>query len=308
MPSKSRAKQPSPSPSLSASADEADSITTPDAPTSIDPYAILNLTNEATEDEVKRAYRRAALVHHPDKAAPADKDTAHTKFQEIAFAYAILSDERRRKRYDTTGSTEEILEGEDGDFSWADFYREQFADVVTEATITQFADKYKGSEEERGDILAAYTKVEGDMGRLYGLVMLSEPDEDEERFRVVIQKAIEAGEVEEFEKFTDESEKKRAARMQRGKKQRLKDAKEAAEMREGLEKTEKTKGKKKDAGMGDLAALIQGKQAGRAENFFDGLEAKYAPKGKKGGNKRASPDDGPSEEAFAKNQQKRTKR
>ena len=80
-----------------------------EAPTEIDPYAVLSLDKDATQDQVKSAYRKAALKYHPDKASPEDKDSAHTKFQEIAFAYAILSDQRRRKRYDTTGRTGPIF-------------------------------------------------------------------------------------------------------------------------------------------------------------------------------------------------------
>lgn len=75
-----------------------------DPPTEIDPYKTLGLLEAASADEIKTAYRKAALRWHPDKAS--DKEAAHIKFQEIAFAYAVLSDERRRKRYDSTGRTE----------------------------------------------------------------------------------------------------------------------------------------------------------------------------------------------------------
>src|ERR1700761_1323899 len=101
-----------------------------EAPTSINPYEVLDLAKEATAEEVKSAYRKSALKHHPDKAAPEDRDTAHTKFQEIAFAYAILSDPRRRSRYDTTGRTEESLDIDDDDFNWTDFFRTQYKEVV----------------------------------------------------------------------------------------------------------------------------------------------------------------------------------
>ena len=121
-----------------------------EAPTTIDPYAVLAIQYDATEDQIKSAYRKAALKHHPDKAAPSDREAAHTKFQEVAFAYAILSDEKRRKRYDTTGNTSESLDLEDDDFDWTTFYREQFQSLVTEETINNFAQGYKGSDEERG--------------------------------------------------------------------------------------------------------------------------------------------------------------
>merc|ERR1711939_1086984 len=109
-----------------------------DEPPSIEPYTVLGIEKSATADEIKSAYRKAALKHHPDKAAPHLKDEAHTKFQEVAFAYAVLSDPIRRKRYDTTGSTSESMDA-DGDFSWSDFYSEQFRDVVTADAIERFA-------------------------------------------------------------------------------------------------------------------------------------------------------------------------
>ena len=70
-----------------------DFIEVGEAPTSINPYEVLSLDEDASQEEVKKAYKKAALKHHPDKASNKDKDTAHARFQEIAFAYAVLSDE-----------------------------------------------------------------------------------------------------------------------------------------------------------------------------------------------------------------------
>ena len=278
--------------------DEED-ISVEDAPTEINPYGVLSLAKDATQDQIKTAYRKAALKYHPDKASPEDKDTAHTKFQEIAFAYAILSDERRRKRYDTTGRTEESLD--DDDFDWTTFFREQFEQVVTAEAIDKFAQEYKGSEEEREHVLAAYEKHEGDMRKLYEEVMLSDVLEDEDRFRRIIDEAIKKGDVEAYEKYTHESEKSRKARISKATKQRDREAKEAEKAAQEIEEdTGKRKGKAKtkNGDIGDLAALIQQRQQGRAENFFENLEAKYAPKSKKG-SKRAMEE--PPEEAFATN-------
>lgn len=279
---------------------EDEDILIDDAPTSIDPYDVLSLSKDATQDQVKSAYRKAALQYHPDKASPEDKDEAHTKFQEVAFAYAILSDERRRRRYDTTGSTEESLD--DDDFDWTEFFREQFKNVVTVEAIENFSDEYKGSEEERGHVLAAYEKHKGNMDRLYQDVMLSEVLEDDERFRAIIDKAIEDGEVEGYPKYTEESEKSKKSRVATARKRMAKDAKEAEKASEELAVNGKSSKKSKDAGMGDLAALIQQRQKGRADNFFDNLEAKYAPKSKKAGSKRTMEE--PPEEAFARNAKK----
>lgn len=289
---------------------EEEDITVDEAPTSIDPYSVLSLSKDATQDQIKTAYRKAALKSHPDKASPEEKEAANTKFQEIAFAYAILSDERRRRRYDTTGRTEESLDLEDDDFDWSTFYREQFANVVTTEAIEKFEQEYKGSEEEKRHLLAAYEECQGDMGKIYERVMLSDVLVDEERFRDIINAAIEDGEVEAYKKFTDEGEKSRKARIARAKKEKEREAREAEKAAREAENDDedeedavvgatkgKAKAKRSNGGIGDLAALIQQRQQSRAENFFDSLEEKYAPKGKKG-MKRGSE---PPEEAFAKN-------
>ena len=283
-----------------------------EVPTAIDPYSILAVDKEATQDQIKSAYRKAALKHHPDKAAAEDKEAANTKFQEIAFAYAILSDERRRKRYDLTGRTEESLDLEDDDFDWISYYREQYKDVVTLEKIDEFADQYKGSEEERKDVIKYYERFQGSMDKLYQNVMLSDAAEDEDRFRQIIDSAIESEEVEAYKKYTEESEVKRKRRIENARKRKEQEAKEAEKHAEdlGMNGKSKGKGKKKgDGDLGDLAALIQNRQQGRAGNFLADLEAKYAPKGKstKGGAKRTVVDE-PPEEAFAATEARRSKR
>lgn len=291
------------------SRDEEEDLDAGEAPTSINPYEVLGLETTASQDEVKKAYRKAALKHHPDKAAAEGKEAAHAKFQEVAFAFAILSDERRRKRYDTTGRTEESLDLDDDDFDWTTFFREQFQGVVTEETINQFSNEYKGSDEERQAVLDAYTRSEGKMSRLYSIVMLSDMVDDEARFRAIIDKAIADGEVDDYKSYSGEKESTREKRIERARKRKESEAKEAGKASKEIEEEKsKKKGKKANGdagGMGDLAALIQQRQQGRAENFFDNLEAKYAPKGKKG--KKAAPMYEPPEEAFAANRKKARK-
>lgn len=276
---------------------------TTEAPTSINPYDILSLSKDATSEQIKTAYRKAALRHHPDKAPADQKAEAHTRFQEIAFAYAILSDQRRRQRYDTTGRTEETLDLDDGDdgFDWTSFYREQFQDVVTSEKLVAFRAEFKGSAEERDAVLAAYVAAEGDLDAVYEEVMLSNPLEDEDRFRSVIDEAVAAGEVEAYAKYAKETAGKRKARMRKA---RAEEA-EAMEMAEelgvkdqlfggsgsgeaGEGKAKGKKGRKAKDGEEDngaLAALIKSRQQSRGESFLANLEAKYAPKpkGKKAG-------------------------
>ncbi|KAI1000756.1 hypothetical protein K3495_g7441 [Podosphaera aphanis] len=261
----------------------------------VEPYSVLGLENSATADEIKSAYRKAALRHHPDKAPAERKDEAHIKFQEIAAAYAVLSDPVRRERYDLTGSTSESLSS-DQDFSWVEFFKSQFKDAVNGESIAQFTTSYKKSDEEKDDLLAAYTTYQGKWEKIYEVVMLSDPLEDEDRFRDIIDNAIKVGDVDSYKAYTEETDKAKKRRINAA----LKERKNAAKM---ATKAGKDASRMSDATGGDdtssLQALILKNQAGRS-SFLDSLEAKYAalekePKAKKG---RKRPSDEPSEEAF----------
>ena len=60
-----------------------------------DYYEVLGVSRTATEDELKKAYRRAAQKHHPDRN-PDDK-TAEANFKEAKEAYEVLSDGGKRR-------------------------------------------------------------------------------------------------------------------------------------------------------------------------------------------------------------------
>jgi molecular chaperone DnaJ len=66
-----------------------------------DYYEILEVPKSATQDEIKKAYRKKAIQYHPDKN-PDDK-SAEEKFKEAAEAYEVLGNEEKRKRYDQFG-------------------------------------------------------------------------------------------------------------------------------------------------------------------------------------------------------------
>ncbi|KAJ5594862.1 J domain-containing protein [Penicillium hispanicum] len=259
-----------------------------------DLYEILGVDANATPDAIKSAYKKSALKHHPDKVGEDAREEAHKKFQQIALAYAVLSDERRRKLYDRTGNTEEVL-GEDEDFDWMDFYREQLSAMLDTRAISDFQKKYQGSDEEKKDLLGAYETHEGDMDGIYDSVMLSNVLDDDERFRAIIDQAIRDGEVQNYPQYSKESDKKRQQR----KKRAQKEAREAEKLAKEVENKKKkasaaSKASKGPAGEDDLLALITKRHQQRGQGFLAHLEEKY---GQPNGKKRSAADE-PPEEAF----------
>src|SRR6185437_6816027 len=62
-----------------------------------DYYDVLGVSKSASPDEIKKAFRRAAVQHHPDRGGD------EAKFREVNEAYEVLKDDSKRKRYDQFG-------------------------------------------------------------------------------------------------------------------------------------------------------------------------------------------------------------
>jgi molecular chaperone DnaJ len=95
-----------------------------------DLYEVLAVAREATDDDLKKAYRRLAMKHHPDRN-PGDKGSEEL-FKEVSFAYEILTDPQKRAVYDKFGH--DGLQrggGGGGDFGggFADIFGDVFSDI-----------------------------------------------------------------------------------------------------------------------------------------------------------------------------------
>ncbi|XP_048754678.2 dnaJ homolog subfamily B member 6-like isoform X6 [Ostrea edulis] len=77
----------------------------------MDYYQVLSIKRDASEVDIKKAYRKLALKWHPDKN-PDQKEEAERKFKEISEAYEVLSDKEKREIYDKYGK--DGLTGEGG--------------------------------------------------------------------------------------------------------------------------------------------------------------------------------------------------
>jgi DnaJ homolog subfamily A member 2 len=73
-----------------------------DAP-EVDLYGILGVPRDASQADIRKAYRKAALANHPDKVAPEEREEAEARFKAASQAYEILYDDEKRHLYDAHG-------------------------------------------------------------------------------------------------------------------------------------------------------------------------------------------------------------
>jgi DnaJ-class molecular chaperone len=131
-----------------------------------DYYQILGVAREASQDEIKKAYRKLAKEWHPDRKEGKDKAEAEKRFKAISEAYAVLSDPEKRKKYDTFGAAwehgqefrppprggqrvnpEDLRKMFGGGFGFSDFFASLFGD--------EYARTFDGAQRRGGARTAA---------------------------------------------------------------------------------------------------------------------------------------------------------
>ena len=94
-----------------------------------DYYETLGVSRDASQEEVKKAYRSLAKKYHPD-VSEEPKEVAEAKFKEISEAYEVLSDPQKKETYDRYGSDAVNQQFSGGGFSWDDFtHAEDISDI-----------------------------------------------------------------------------------------------------------------------------------------------------------------------------------
>lgn len=221
----------------------------------IEPYEELGVDKKATPIDIKKAYRKLCLKYHPDKVGEETKE----KFQQVVFAYSIIGDVNKRKKYDETGS----FDSGEG-FDWKEFF--SGLNAVTEDMIEEDRIKYVGSEEEKRDILDTVNYYEGDFLKVFECVPHLEYSEANES-RVFDMVSDAKLDYKKWHLYVKNREKKRTQYERKLKKEE----KEAEELKKEL-----NIGKLGDED--ELRALIQKKNGNQFDSMISHLEKKYGGK------------------------------
>lgn len=124
-----------------------------------DYYEILGVQRTAPQDEIKKAYRKLALQHHPDRN-PGDKE-AENKFKEASEAYEVLSDQAKRQKYDQFGHERYQQAGGAHQYENYEDIFEKFGDVFEDlfGGKPQRRNKRSGPTPQRGHDLAQKIEI-----------------------------------------------------------------------------------------------------------------------------------------------------
>jgi curved DNA-binding protein CbpA len=212
-------------------------ITAAFGPTACLYATVLQCNRTASPSEVRRAYHRRALLHHPDKQQQQQQqqqrdgngntsNKATLTFQAVSAAYELLSDPQRRARYDATGQLHDEAPHDDCSSSsrpqsrptandksrhnskeederrWKEFFHSVFQEVVTSAADAE-KDRsiYRGSEREVADVLQFYSLCKGDLDKVLTCIVSGEERDKARWVQEIIQPAVRRGEVQRYDQL-----------------------------------------------------------------------------------------------------------
>lgn len=132
-----------------------------------DYYKILDVDKSASQDDIKKQYRKLAKKYHPDLHP--DDEKAHEKFKEVNEAYEVLNDKEKRKQYDTFGSGYDFSNGQNFDPSQYGFGGSTHTYTSTDGDFSDFFNMFFGGMGgQRSSRQSSGGSSSFDLGDLFG--------------------------------------------------------------------------------------------------------------------------------------------
>jgi curved DNA-binding protein len=132
-----------------------------------DYYKTLGVNRNASEEDIKQAYRKLAMKYHPDRN-PGNKE-AEDKFKDINEANEVLSDSKKRSRYDQLGESYQQWQqrgGSPDEYKWEDWFAQQSRGGRTRVDVEDFGDIFGGEGGFSDFFSAIFAGAQGNRGNV----------------------------------------------------------------------------------------------------------------------------------------------
>ena len=129
-------------------------------------YERIGVAKDASDNEIKKAYRKLALQHHPDKGGDAEK------FKEISEAYAVLSDPEKRRVYDATGELD-LTDFDMEEFMGSGVLEQFFQEMMLESGMGEEMKELYGDDVDMNELQQSFESFfKASMGMSDGPVLM----------------------------------------------------------------------------------------------------------------------------------------